>query len=72
MSHDLRKYARQTQLRLFVGGVLIFIVVGDGLIYLFYGRNAAITGLICMISVLSPILLIWLLLAAIAWIINRQ
>ena len=39
---------------LLVGGVLILFVVGDGLIYLFYGRQAALMGLLCLAAGLAP------------------
>jgi hypothetical protein len=59
MTRDLRKYARQTNVRLLAGFVLILFVIGDGLIYLFYGRQAAFLGVICLIFGLIPLLLIW-------------
>ena len=61
MSRDLRKYARQTYVRLIVGGFILVFVVGIGLIYLFYGQGAALTGLLCLIVGLIPLLLIWLM-----------
>ncbi len=61
MSRDLRKYARQTNVRLIVGGFILVFVVGTGLIYLFYGQGAALTGLLCLIVGLIPLLLIWLM-----------
>ncbi len=60
MGHDLRKYARQTNARLVVGFILILLLVGDGLIYLFYGRSAAATGLFCLLASLAPVVLILL------------
>jgi len=61
MSRDLRKYARQTYVRLIVGGFILVFVVGIGLIYLFYGQGAALTGLLCLLVGLIPLLLIWLM-----------
>jgi hypothetical protein len=61
MSRDLRNYARQTNVRLIVGGFILVFVVGIGLIYLFYGQGAALTGLLCLIVGLIPLLLIWLM-----------
>ncbi len=66
MSQDLRQYARQTNRRLLVGFILILLLVGDGLIYIFYGRSAALFGLACMLAGLAPVLLIWLAF----WIID--
>jgi len=61
MSRDLRKYANQTNIRLILGGILLIFVVGIGLIYLFYGQGAALTGLLCLLVGLIPIVLIWLM-----------
>lgn len=71
MSRDLRRYARQTHVRLIVGGVLLLFIVGDGLIYLIYGPNAAVSGLICLGIGLIPLLLIFLSLAIMDWIVKR-
>jgi hypothetical protein len=68
MSRDLRQYARQTSFQLIVGFLVLLFIVGDGLIYLFYGRNAAIMGLICILAGLSPLVLIFLTLWFIDWI----
>lgn len=67
MSRDLRKYAQQTNLRLIAGGLVLVFVVGVGLIYFFYGPAAALTGLLCLIIGLIPLILIWLML----WLIER-
>ena len=61
MSRDLRKYARQTNIRLIGGGLFVIFVVGIGLIYVFYGQGAALTGLLCLVVGLLPLLLIWLM-----------
>jgi hypothetical protein len=71
MTRDLRKYARQTNVRLGAGAVLILLIVGVGLIYLIYGPGAAVTGLICLLAGLSPIVLIVLALAILDWIQQR-
>ncbi len=42
MARDLRKYASQTNFRLVVGGLLLLFIIGDGLIYYFYGKGAAV------------------------------
>ena len=62
MSRDLRKYARQTSVQLAVGAVLVLFLIGDGLIYLIYGKGAALLGLSCLLIGLAPILLIALLM----------
>jgi hypothetical protein len=71
MIRDLRQYARQTNVRLIAGGLLLLLVVGDGLIYLFYGRGPAVMGLICMMVGLFPLVLVWLALELIGWIVRR-
>lgn len=71
MTRDLRKYARQTNVRLAVGALLILLLVGDGLIYFIYGAGAAATGLLCLLAGLSPIILIVLSLAILDWIQKR-
>jgi len=59
MSRDLRKYANQTNIRLIIGGLLVLFIVGLGLIYLFYGPGAALSGMICLLVGLVPLFLIW-------------
>lgn len=71
MTRDLRKYARQTNVRLGAGAVLILLIVGVGLIYFIYGPGAAVTGLLCLLAGLSPIVLIVLSLAILDWIQQR-
>ena len=71
MSRDLRRYASQTNARLIVGGILLLFVVGDGLIYLFYGKSAALMGVVCLLFGLSPLILIWIALAVLDWIVKR-
>ena len=72
MSRDLRRYARQTNFRLVIGFLLVLFLIGVGLIYLFYGRSAAITGVLCLLAALSPVVLILLALWAIDWIVRRS
>lgn len=71
MSRDLRKYARRTNLRLVVGGILLILVIGVGLIYLFYDLQAALLGLVCLLSGITILLMIWLSLWAIEKIVHR-
>ena len=71
MSRDLRKYASQTNVRLIVGGLLLLFVVGIGLIYLFYGQGAALTGLLCMVVALIPLFLIWMMFIVLEFITKK-
>ncbi len=71
MTRDLRKYARQTNIRLGVGAALVLLIVGVALIYFIYGPVAAVTGLLCLLAGLSPVALIILSLAILDWIQKR-
>lgn len=71
MNRDLRKYVKQTNLRLIIGGILLLVLVGGGLILLIYGPGAAMTGLLCILSGLLPILAIVLIFVVIEWILKR-
>jgi hypothetical protein len=71
LRRDLRRYAKQTNTRLLVGFIILLFVIGDGLIYFFYGSGAAVSGLICILAGLSPLVLIWLVLLIIDWIAKR-
>ena len=68
MTRDLREYARKTNLRLFAGFFIILLLIGDGLIYWFYGTAAAISGLLCIGAGAAPLLLIWLAMTVLEWI----
>jgi hypothetical protein len=72
MTRDLRKYAQQTNVRLFVGFLLILFLVGDGLIYGIYGRQAAALGLVCILLGLAPLVLIGFSLWVIDWFVKRM
>lgn len=68
---DLRRYASQTQARLIAGGLLLLFLVGDGLIYIFYGQGAAIMGLLCLGAGLLPVIAIVLILWGMDWVVKR-
>lgn len=72
MVSDLRKYASQTNIRLVAGFTLILFVIGDGLIWLIYGREAAILGFVCLLAGLFPPVLIALVLWAMDTFVKRQ
>mgnify|MGYP005839133423 CR=1 FL=1 len=71
MTRDLRKYARQTNVRLLAGFIVLLFLVGDGLVYIFYGRGAALLGLFCIFLGVAPMLLIGLTLWMIDLIVHR-
>lgn len=71
MTRDLRKYTSQTNIRLIAGAVLLLFIVGDGLIYFFYGGGAALMGLLCLSAALVPVGLTMLVLVLLDWIRKR-
>ncbi len=71
MKRNLRDYARQTDRRLVIGGLLILFIVGGGLIWWFYGTGAASLGVTCLMAGLAPVVLITLLFYAIEWIMKH-
>jgi hypothetical protein len=71
VTKDLRKFARQTNLRLLIGFILIVFLIGDGLIYVIYGRDPALLGLVCLFAAVGPVVIIWLILNGFEWIAKR-
>ena len=71
MTRDLRKYARNTNIRLFVGFIILLFTVGGSLIYMIYGVEGTIMGLICLLAGLAPFVLIALILWGMEWIVKR-
>ena len=71
MSRDLRKYARNTNIRLLAGFILLLFFVGGSLIYMIYGPQGAIVSFICLLAGLAPLALIALILWGMEWIVKR-
>ena len=71
MTQDLRKYAQDTNVRLGAGAFLLLFIVGDGLIYLIYGKGAALMGLVCLLAGVAPILIIALFMFLLSWTVKR-
>lgn len=67
---DLREYAKQTGVRLTLGAFILLFIVGDGLIWLIYGKEAAGMGLTCLMAALFPVILILAVFLAIEWILK--
>lgn len=71
MNRDLRKFAKQTDVQLIAGGLIILFIVGDGLIYFFFGPSSAIFGLLCMGIGIIPIVIIFLVFVLMDWIVKN-
>jgi hypothetical protein len=71
MSRDLRKYMKDTNVRLLIGAFVALFIIGVGLIWLIYGPGAAVMGFLCLLGALVPIGLIFLVLFASDWIMKR-
>lgn len=71
MSKDLRKYSRDTNIRLLWGAFILLFVVGVGLIWFIYGQGAGGMALLCLLATLVPIVLILGIFLAIDWILGR-
>ena len=71
LKRDLREFARQTNVRLLAGALLLLFGVGLVLIYIIYGAGAAVAGLLCLLGALVPIGLILGSLYGMDWIVKR-
>ena len=71
MSRDLRKFNRQTAIRLIIGGLILLFVVGTALIYFIYGADTTFSSLICMAAGMVPVGMIVLILWILDWIVKR-
>jgi hypothetical protein len=71
LSKDLRKYSRDTNVRLALGAFILLFVVGVGLIWAIYGQGAAGMGFLCLLAALLPVILILGIFLAIEWILKR-
>ena len=71
MTRDLRKYTKQTNVRLIAGALALLFIVGDGLIYFIYGSGAALMGILCLLGGMFPVVLTVLVLLLLDWIRKR-
>lgn len=55
-------HRRQTQLRLAGAGLLVLVGVGGGLVWMLYGRSAAVTAVVCLLGGAGIFGLLWLIL----------
>ncbi len=63
---DPFRFARSLEGQLVIGFFLVLYGVGGGLIWIFYGKAAALLGMVCM----TGGLFFFLLLYAIVWLIG--
>lgn len=68
---DLRRYAKQTNIRLALGAFLLLFVVGVGLIWAIYGPSAAGMAFTCLLAALLPVVLLLFFFLVIDWILKR-
>jgi hypothetical protein len=69
---DSRAYQRRLERELVIGGLAIGLVLGVGLIFLFWGQSAALTSLICFGLFLGVIAVVWGFLQLITWLGERE
>jgi len=72
MPVDLRKYQTQTKFRLILWFFILLFTLGLGLIWLIYGRQAALLGLLCLLGTAVPIGLIVLALFGLDLIVKKK
>lgn len=59
---NMRTYRRQTEWRLVIAIVLIFVLIGSVVIGLVYGWPAVFTGLLCLLPGAGIFLVLWIIL----------
>lgn len=69
---DSRSYQSSLERELIIGALLIGLVVGVGLIYLFWGESAALTSLLCFALFLVIVAVVWGFLRVISWLGERE
>ncbi|NPV40787.1 MAG: hypothetical protein HPY72_05520 [Anaerolineae bacterium] len=72
MPVDLRKYQTQTKFRLILWFFILLFTLGLGLIWLIYGRQAALLGLLCLLGTAIPIGLIVMALFGLDLIVKKK
>lgn len=71
MSRDLRKYVKETNVRILIGAFLLLFIIGVGLIWLIYGFRVAVSAFLCLLGAFVPIALIFIALYGLDWIVKR-
>lgn len=72
-SFSPQRHRRQTRARLVLGGMLVLLLVGGGLVWLFYGRAAAFTAVLCLLGAAAVMALLWLILTLLEkWVKDEE
>ncbi len=71
MKQDLRKYSQQTIKRTVIWGILLIFIVGNLMIYIFFGQQALVTGITCMLSGMLPLVAIYLVFLALDFFLKK-
>lgn len=72
MRSNLSKYASQTKFRLVIWFIAILFIIGLGLIWWFYGSNAALLGFLCLLGTGIPVGLIAMFLFGLDQAVKRK
>jgi magnesium-transporting ATPase (P-type) len=72
MSVDPKKYNKQTRFRLILWFVILLFTLGLGMIWLIYGKNAALLGLLCLLGMAIPVGLIALVMLGLDKIVKKD
>lgn len=72
MPEDLRKYSSQTKYRLILWFIILLFTLGLGLIWLVYGAQSALIGLLCLLGFGIPVGLIALLMLGLDKIVKKD
>lgn len=68
---DYRSYQSRLERELVIGALIIGLVVGNGLIFLFWGASAALTALLVFGLFLGIIGIVWGFLQVVSWLGER-
>jgi Na+/melibiose symporter-like transporter len=72
VTRDLREYTKNTRTRLVIGFILVVFLIGDGLIFLIYGKESGFFGLLCLLAALIPVLFVVLFLTIAERIVKKN
>jgi threonine/homoserine/homoserine lactone efflux protein len=71
MKRDLRKYSQQTIIRMVIWGILLIFIIGNLMIYIFFGQPAFLTGITCMLAGLLPLGAIYLVFLGLDYFLKK-